>query len=90
MKIITNNKYRDILSAFELTESELKDFDYLDEGEGSFFRYKGRVYDLGEFLVTSCDELKGWDGFSADSFFSGIAIKFDDSCDAVKVALCLS
>lgn len=53
MKIRTNNIPRDILWAGQLTEQELTEFDYLDEeslDDASFFRYKGNVYDLGQYF----------------------------------------
>ena len=90
MTIRTNHQYREILTAYDLTEKELKEFDYLNDGEGSFFRYRGQVYDIGEFMPTSQVELCDWDGFRSDSYFSGIAIKFNEYCDEVKVGLCLS
>ena len=93
MQIITNHHFREILTSYDLTANELKEFDYLAEGDGSFFRYKGEVYDLGEFMrsdnpLAPCSY--NWDGFRGDSYFSGIAVKFDDSCEMVKVGLCLS
>ena len=91
--IKTNNQYRDILSAYELSEAELSEFDYLEEGEGSFFRYKGEVYDLGEFMVwgnptSPCHE--GWDGYKSDSFFSGLVVKYSADFEQVKIGLFLS
>ena len=47
MKIKTNNHPREVLTWYDLSPEVQKEFDYLEEGEGSFFRYKGRVYDLG-------------------------------------------
>tara|TARA_R110000796_G_scaffold69442_1_gene158395 strand:- start:294 stop:557 length:264 start_codon:yes stop_codon:yes gene_type:complete len=82
MKITTNNQYRDILNAYDLTSRELEAFDYLEEGEGSFIRYKGRIWDLGEFMRT---DLKGWDGISSDTYFSGSVIKLSEDGDTVKV-----
>ena len=82
MKITTNNQYRDILNAYDLTSRELEDFDYLEEGEGSFIRYKGRIWDLSEFMLT---DLKGWDGISSDTYFSGSVIKLSEDGDTVKV-----
>lgn len=56
MKITTNNATRPIIDAWELTEQEQKEFDYLDweaikEGRdsASFVRYQDTLYDLGEF-----------------------------------------
>ena len=57
MTIRTNNVPRDVLNAWELTPKERAEFDYLDWGaieEGSdsasFVRYRGELYDLGEFI----------------------------------------
>lgn|SRR5574343_179876 len=88
MKIITNNQPRFTIGSYELTEEERKEFDYLnweaiDKGEDSatFFRYKGQLYDLGEFMgvpdtMENCHGFKGWQGYQSDSFFSGILIKY--------------
>ncbi len=89
MKICTNNKPRDILHACQLTEKEITEFDYL-EGESldfaSFFRYKGNVYDLGEFMFYSSRfQFKGWAGYYSDSAFSGILIKYCKDFDHVIV-----
>ena len=93
MTIKTNHHFRPVLSSFGLTEKELQDFDYLEEGEGSFIRYRGQVYDLGEFMKwdNPVSPTRGdWDGFRSDSYFSGIAVKFSDCGGTVKVGLCLS
>ena len=50
MKIITNNQPRDLLYWYDLTEKEQADFDHIEDGEFNGFRYKGQVYDLGEFV----------------------------------------
>lgn len=89
--VTTNNVPRLVIDDYQLTEKEQKEFDYLDweaikEGResASFFRYGGRLYDLGEFTITS--ELRDatlarWDGYMSDSFFSGIVVRYvkDDS-----------
>lgn len=99
MKIKTNSQWRHILYWYDLTDKERKDFDYLPEGEGSFFRYKGQVYDMGEFSriippgatrrhPTECanPDLQDWDAYASDSFFSGIVVKIDrDGWERVKV-----
>lgn len=90
MKIRTNNKPRNILQAYELTREELLEFDYL-EGErldfASFFRYKGNVYDLGEFMLCPDSfQYKGWQGIYSDSAFSGILIKYCNDFEQVIVA----
>jgi len=95
MEIVTNNHYRGVLTSFDLTQKEAKEFDYLDleNGEGSFFRYKGQVYDLGEFFPwdnPASPTRSDWDGFRSDSYFSGIVIKYSDCLEAVKVGVVLS
>ena len=76
LEIKTNNVPRIILDWHDLTETEQRDFDYLDDPEAAdFVRYKGAVYDLGEFLIPPQD-LEGWDGCSPDSYFSGIVVRF--------------
>tara|TARA_B110000858_G_C17498608_1_gene334945 strand:+ start:148 stop:453 length:306 start_codon:yes stop_codon:yes gene_type:complete len=101
MKIITNNHYRAILSFFELStkeQDELKD-SYDTIQESSFFRYRGQVYDLGEFMrpcgysyddATISHEMKEWEGYHNDSFFSSILVKYSSCNDAVKVGLAIS
>lgn len=89
MKIRTNNKPRDILHACQLTEKELAEFDYI-EGESldfaSFFRYKGNVYDLDEFMrCPSGFQFEGWTGYYSDSAFSGILIKYCNNFEQVIV-----
>lgn len=90
VRITTNNVPRPVIDAYELSPDERAEFDYLDwdaiekgEDSASFFRYKGRLYDLGEFMIVretqmarEDDTLRGWDGYSADSFFSGLLVRY--------------
>jgi hypothetical protein len=83
MKIITNNQPRPILYYPDLTEEEKAELDYIKEDKGQlFFRYKGEIYDLGEFSPTNSyffsngNPFGKWDGYLSDSFFSGIVVKF--------------
>jgi len=100
MKIITNNQYRHILYFHELEQGEqdeLKD-SYDTVEESSFFRYRGHVYDLNEFMRVNNalngkgvkHDLYGWDGYHNDSFFSSVLVKYSDCNEAVKVGLALS
>jgi len=82
MKIITNNHSRNLLTEYDLTSKELESFDYLEDGEGSFIRYIGRVWELGEFTRT---EIEDWDGISSDTYFSGAVIKLSEDGKTVKV-----
>ena len=93
--VTTNNVPRLILEPYELTTSERRLFPYLDwealeEGResASFFRYRGEVYDLAEFMVwdnPSSPTRLGWNGFQSDTFFSGIVVKYCDDHDHVIV-----
>ena len=101
--IKTNNQARDVLRSYDLTEKERLEFDYLDDEEiecASFFRYKGQVYDLSEFVRLverskqvgfehGCDEgspLLKWHGIATESYFSGLLVRYADSdCESVIV-----
>jgi hypothetical protein len=92
MNIKTNHHRYPILSWFDLSAKEQKEFEYLDTEDrkldASFFRYKGVVYDLGEFIVIpqQATGLEKWDGYSSDSFFSGVLVKYvEDIHDHVIV-----
>jgi len=86
LTIITNGVPRDVLGAHELTPAEREDFDYMDwqaiedgRDSASFVRYKGIVYDLGEFMRWEGPEdspLAVWDGFQSDTFFSGVLVRY--------------
>lgn len=110
MKIVTNNVLRDIIDAWELTAKEREEFDYLDwdaiesgSDSASFFRYRGELYDIGEFSriiphgsnrlhPMECDnpEFAGWHGYASDSFFSGILVKYVDDDKRIVVGMYLS
>jgi len=93
MEVITNNVPRDVIYGYELTDTERKEFDYVDfhsdDGQyHEFFRYKGEVYDIGEFQIVPdmlLKEMKWWDGYISDSFFSGILVKYVDEFERVIV-----
>ena len=97
VKITTNNIPRPVVHGWELTAEELKEFDYLKGEqlwEASFFRYRGEVYNLGEFSafnrsfawLGAPEEYREWDGYMSDSFFSGILVKYSEDCEEVIVA----
>ena len=85
MEIKTNNHAYPILSFYDLTDKELKEFDNWEEDKlesDSFIRYKGNIYSLREFIRYN---VEGYDGFCPRTAFSCILIKFIDS-DYVKMA----
>lgn len=86
MTVRTNNVPRPTIDAWQLTPKERLEFDYLDwsaieQGTNSatFFRYRGQLYDLSEFVESPPLFTKGWDAFCSDSFFSGILIRYIQS-----------
>jgi hypothetical protein len=100
MRITTNNVPRDLIDAWELSPTEREEFDYLNwdaieagEDSATFFRYRGQLYDLGEFTRWDGPEfspLAKWDGYRADSFYSALVIRFVDDHERVVVGLALS
>lgn len=93
MDIITNHRPRPTIYGFELTEKEREEFNYYDDPEeldsANFFKYRGQVYDLAEFMRVDKNgplAALGYDGYSGDSFFSGILVKLSDCGEAVTVA----
>ena len=83
----TNNVPRATFSGYELTDKEKAEFDYYAPNEldnALFFRYKGEVYDTGEFLLAP-ESLKPWQGYSPSSYFNGIVIKYTDEMENVVV-----
>lgn len=94
MKIVTNNQPRHLIYGFELSESEKQEFDYLDDiGSASFFRYKGNLYDLGEFMRIDAniaphpqrEDWENWQGYASDSYFSGVLVRYDSDNESVIV-----
>jgi hypothetical protein len=101
LRVRTNYVPRDVIDAFELSAAERAEFDYIDwpgvdagTASGSFFRYRGELYDLGEFDTTSrlprFSPLACWDGYQADSFFSAVVVRYCDDHERVVVGLALS
>lgn len=92
----TDRKWRNFLYGYELSKRKRKDFYYLDWGKDGdamthdFFRYRGRVYDPGEFMPAPQDVFPGWDGIHNDTFFSGILIKFSPDGEQYQAATFIS
>ena len=96
LTVVTNNVPRDVVEAYELSEAERSEFDYLDweaiergEDSASFIRYRGELIDLGEFERwdnPASPTRQGWDGIRTDSFFSGLLVRYCDDFERVVVA----
>ena len=66
----------------------LEQFNYLAEDEfnqQSFVNYKGHWYDLSEFMRVGDSELGKlkWQGYSSDSYFSGIVVRYVENNEQV-------
>lgn len=78
----TNLIPRDTICGADLTAQERKEYDYLgEELDGSvFFRFKGQVYGLCEFMKTERDgplEKGRWFGIASQSAFHAVVISFE-------------
>ena len=74
--IRTNHRPRHFLYANELTEKEKKDFDWVDfeqDDGSSFFRYRGNVYHLSQFI--RLNETPGWEGGMSENAFAAVLVK---------------
>jgi hypothetical protein len=95
MKVRTNHVPRPLIEGDELTPAERREFDYhdwaaIDEGRDSatFFRYRGELHDLGNFMrVEPGGDLDraGWSGLSSDSFSTGTVARLLDDDEHVVV-----
>lgn len=80
IKIITNNKPRQLIYGYELTDKQKEDFDYIEDIDSrEFVKYKNNIYVLSDFMrIETIDSLKDWHGYNSDSFYSGTLIKYVD------------
>lgn len=68
-------------------------FDHLDEDQtyGDFFEYNGYWYHITDFMRTSGDLAKlGWNGYSSDSYFSGVVVAFTNDGEEYIVGTYMS
>lgn len=81
MEIITNNKPRQLIYGYELTDKEKQKYSFLDDiNSYNFVRYKGSIYAIDEFmLIHSDDPLREWDRYTSNNLFNGVLIKFINS-----------
>lgn len=84
--ITTNSVPRECIMGMHLCGSLKQElmaqFDYLtpDEfDEMEFFKYKGHWYSIGDFMRLDSSHpfsTMQWDGYSSDSYFSGVLMKY--------------
>jgi hypothetical protein len=96
LKIISNHHKIPLIYWYELTDKEKSEFDWIinnndDPNDFTFFHYKNNTYCLSEFMrIDNNDDMKSWDGYSSDSFFSGILVKYTDDSNYIIAAWYLS
>ena len=91
LTVKTNNQWRDLVYSCDVPASVLNNqFDWCDNPEHeTFFKYRGYWYCLSDFMTTNTldkeSELSKWHGYSSDSFFSGVVVRFSDCGDCIQV-----
>lgn len=102
--IKTNFQYRDILSWYDLAPKEQAEFNYIKDQNraewSEFFRYRGNVYDLGDFSRIITEHRPGfyhytepdsplaqWEAIASDSYFSGVVIKYNEDHSKIIVGV---
>ena len=86
LTITTNNVPRETVYACEVSPAEYtklrEQFDYLEQEDFDgmeFFKYKGEWYSVGDFMRVDANsgiDNNKWDGYSSDSYFSGVLMKY--------------
>lgn len=85
--IIKEIQIQDILTYFDLTTEEQKEFDWGGAEECGFFKYNGDVYCLDDFTRIEKDSeyFPDWQGIYSTSAFSGMLVK-DYNTESLTVA----
>lgn len=86
MQIISNGVARDMISFHALppaVQRRVAD-NYENAEHFDWVRYKGEWYCMEDFMRTDKDSpLSEWDGYTADTFFSGVLVRFVDDGERV-------
>jgi hypothetical protein len=84
-----NHQWRNLTYRSDVPAKVLaSQFDYQDENEvlDGFFCYRNYWYHLDGFMrIENNPDLKAWDGYASDSYFSGVVIKLSDDCEQIKI-----
>ena len=88
--IQTNNHVRFFAYRHDVPEEILQEqFDYQYEAYTGFFSFKGHWYHLDQFMRIDSgapDAFQDWNGYHADSFYSGVLIQVSDDGETYKIA----
>jgi hypothetical protein len=94
LNVATNHRWRDFVYRSDVPAKVLADrFDWTNEDDhyDGFFNYRGWWYHLSEFercppvTQQASDPFNGWDGYHADSYFSGVLIKLSKDGEQYQV-----
>ncbi len=91
LTIKSNHQYRDFIYLNELTDEERGFFDHYEEHEdATFFKYKGMLYDLSDFMSIERSsfrdsELSDWDGYHSEGCWSGVLVKINEYDHTIKI-----
>ena len=83
---------------FDIETESMSDDEISDLCAMEFVKFRGVWYNLQDFITTAPgpwnhglpEEFEGWDGYSSDSFFSGVLLKYardDDRMDFDRVVM---
>jgi len=88
----TNNTWRKLVTFLELPRKVQSDFDYVSEEcriMARFVKYRGSWYDAIDTMRIEGqlqNELPGYEAYITETYFSGLAFKFNRDCDSVICA----
>lgn len=102
--ITTNHHWRDFVYRSDVPAAVLADrFDHLDADDATdgFFCYRGWWYHVSDFMalnttsepaegLADADALHRWQGYHADSYFSGVVIKISRDSERYQVGTYMS
>ncbi len=93
LEIRTNNHWRQFLYRNEVPQAILdNELDWCKD-EDNFIKYNNWYYSLSEFMRIENnpdDSFSSWDGYSSDSYFSGILVRVSDDSEEYQIATYLS
>jgi hypothetical protein len=93
MKIITDHKWKAFCSCDKVPKKVLHDYFSHVKDDYGFFKYKKNWYHVSDFMrIEKNSPLAGlgFDGYSSDSFFSGVLIKLDHYEESYQVGTYIS
>lgn len=87
MNIRTNNHWYYFKYRNEVTEKILQsEFSWLKDDFYGFFKYQHHWYHVSEFALVNYNlNLKDWDGYFSNTYFSGVLIKVSKDGEQYQV-----